>query len=173
MDVADYIWYQRDPMKYSIRDAKVGDEIVIHQMIRELAEFEKLAHEFVGTPEDLARDLFAPNPRVFSRLAVSERGEPLGFSLYFFSYSTFLCRQGLYLEDLYVKPHARGLGLGKALLKDLARIAMQAGCGRMEWAVLDWNTKAIALYESLGAEAKREWFTFRLAGDRLKILAES
>lgn len=160
-------------VNYTILNAKPGDEVVIVSLIQELAEFEKLSHEFVGSPENLARDLFQPNPRVFSRVAWSDAGDALGFSLCFFSYSTFLCRRGLYLEDLYVRPQARGAGLGRALLKDLASIAKGSGCGRMEWAVLDWNSKAIALYNSLGAHPKKEWITYRLEGAALDEVAQT
>jgi GNAT superfamily N-acetyltransferase len=158
------------PMALTIREAVPGDEALILQFIGELAAYEKLAHEAVASEDDLSNTLFANNPKVFALIAETN-GEACGFALYFFNYSTFLGRHGLYLEDLYVSPAARGGGAGKALLARLARIAKNNDCGRLEWWVLDWNAPAIAFYESLGAEAMSEWTVNRLTGPALDNLA--
>lgn len=158
------------PMALTIREAVPGDEALILQFIGELAAFEKLAHEAVASEGDLSATLFADNPKVFALIAEAN-GEACGFALYFFNYSTFLGRHGLYLEDLYVTPEARGAGAGKALLARLARIAKDHNCGRLEWSVLDWNAPAIAFYNSLGAEVMNEWTVNRLTGPSLDTLA--
>lgn len=139
-------------------------------LIRELAEYERLADEAVATEDDLRRALFGPEARaevVFARVD----DEVVGFALFFHNFSTFVGRAGLYLEDLYVRPEARGRGVGRALLAHLARIARERGCGRMEWAVLDWNETAIHFYRGLSARAMDEWTTFRLAEEPLARLA--
>jgi GNAT superfamily N-acetyltransferase len=143
---------------------------VILEMIRGLAEYEKLSHTVCATEDQLRRTLFAARPAAEVLLA-EWNGEWIGFALFFPNYSTFLAQPGLYLEDLYVKPHARGKGAGFALLTELARIAVARGCGRVEWAVLDWNAPSIRFYEKLGAVALNEWTTFRLTSEPLKILA--
>lgn len=155
-----------------IRSARPGDEAVILSFIRDLAEYEKLLDRMVATEESVRAALFGPGPRVFCDLAEAD-GAPAGFALWFYNYSTFLARHGIYLEDLFVKPRFRGRGLGKALLAQLARRAVAEGCGRLEWAVLDWNAPSIAFYKSLGAEPLEEWTTFRLTGDALAKLAAS
>ena len=155
-----------------IRSARPGDEAVILSFIRDLAEYEKLLDRVVATEESVRAALFGPGPRVFCDLAEAD-GAPAGFALWFYNYSTFLARHGIYLEDLFVKPRFRGRGLGKALLAQLARRAVAEGCGRLEWAVLDWNAPSIAFYKSLGAEPLEEWTTFRLTGDALAKLAAS
>ncbi len=157
-------------MNFRIRDAVSGDESVILGFIRELAAYEKLAHEVVATEEQLAKTLFAEHPKVFALIAEDDAG-PFGFALYFFNYSTFLGRYGLYLEDLYVREDRRGGGAGKAMLARLAAIALEHDCGRMEWWVLDWNAPSIAFYESLSAEAMDDWTVYRLTGDALSRLA--
>ncbi len=157
-------------MSLSIREARPGDETLILGFIRELADYEKLSDEVVATPAHLVRSLFAENPKVFALVAESG-GEPIGFALYFFNYSTFLGKHGLYLEDLYVRESRRGEGAGKALLARLARIALDRDCGRMEWSVLDWNAPSIAFYKSLGAEAMDEWTVYRMTGEALATLA--
>lgn len=158
-------------MSVSIREAKPGDESVVLGFIKELAEYERLAHEVAATPEHLTRTLFADNPKAFALIAERDSA-PVGFALYFFNYSTFLGKHGLYLEDLYVRESERGGGVGQALLARLAAIAKAKDCGRMEWWVLDWNKDAIAFYESIGAEAMDEWTVFRLTGKALQDLAD-
>jgi GNAT superfamily N-acetyltransferase len=140
-------------------------------MIRGLAEYEKLSHVVVATEEQLRLTLFGERPAAEVLLA-HWNGEPIGFALFFPNYSTFLAQPGIYLEDLFVKPHARGIGAGIALFAELARIAVARGCGRVEWAVLDWNEPSIRFYQKLGAVAMDEWTTFRLTSEPLKKLAE-
>lgn len=158
-------------MNLTIRRAVAGDEGLILGFIRELAAYEKLSHEVVASDEDLNRTLFCDAPKAFALIAEDD-GEPVGFALYFFNYSTFLGKHGLYLEDLYVRESARGRGAGKALLAALARIALDHDCGRMEWSVLDWNAPSIAFYKSLGAEPMDEWTVYRLTGASLDHLAK-
>ncbi|MBZ5564140.1 MAG: GNAT family N-acetyltransferase [Acidobacteriia bacterium] len=154
----------------SIRNATAGDVPLTVQFIRELAEYEKLADQVIATPDDLLRDGFSDRP--YYRVVIGEwEGQPAGFALYFFNYSTFRGRPGLYLEDIFVRPAYRGKGIGKALLLHLARIAVAEGCGRFEWQVLDWNTAAINFYESLGAQVMKEWLTMRVTGEALAKLA--
>jgi GNAT superfamily N-acetyltransferase len=157
-------------MKFEIRPAKPDDCDIILSLIRELAEYEKLAHEVETTAEKLRATLFVDPPAAHCVLAFAD-GQPAGFALYFFNYSTFLAKRGLYLEDLFVKPAHRGAGLGKALLLHLARIANARGCGRMEWSVLDWNEPAIGFYKKLGAVPMAEWTVFRLTGPTLRQYA--
>ena len=157
-------------MTVVIRNAAPGDEVAILAFIKELAAYEKLAHEVVATEMMLRKSLFGDAPKVFVLIAETG-GVPCGFALYFYNYSTFLGQHGLYLEDLYVRENHRGAGIGKALLAQLAQIARENNCGRMEWWVLDWNEPAIAFYKSLDAEAMDEWTVFRLSGDALKDLA--
>jgi GNAT superfamily N-acetyltransferase len=158
-----------------IARATEADVPIIFEMIRGLAEYEKLSHAVTATEEQLRRTLFGPNPAAEVLLAYEgvdgEAGECEGFALFFSNYSTFLAKPGIYLEDLFVKPHARGCGLGLALLKELARIAVERGCGRVEWSVLDWNEPSIGFYKKLGAVPLDEWTVFRLTGDALESLA--
>jgi len=158
-------------MSFEIRDARPGDEATILGLIKELAAYEKLEHEVVGSEADLTLTLFSENPKIYALIAEDADG-PFGYALYFFNYSTFLCRHGLYLEDLYVRKDRRGNGAGKALLAKLAAIAKAQNCGRMEWWVLDWNTPSIEFYKSLGAEPMDEWTVYRLTGDALSRLAD-
>lgn len=157
-------------MSLSIRAAAPADAALIHQFILDLAEYEKLAHEVEITEAQVRRDLFGPAPRLFCDIAEAD-GAPVGFAIWFYNYSTFQGRHGIYLEDLFVLPQARGLGAGKALLRALAQRCVAEGLGRLEWAVLDWNAPAIGFYDSLGATAKTDWITRRLAGDALESLA--
>jgi len=157
---------------FVIRPAEPGDAAAIWRFVQELAEYEKLSHVVEASAADLARDLFGPSPRVFCDLAEAE-GEPVGFALWFYSYSTFKGRHGVYLEDLYVRPDARGRGAGKALLRSLARRCLAEGLGRLEWAVLDWNAPAIGFYDALGAQALDDWIVRRLTGEALARLAAS
>ncbi len=154
----------------SIRRAHPGDAALVLTFIRELAEYERLLHEVKTSRADVEAILFGPAPRAFCDIAEAADG-PVGFALWYYSVSTFEGRHGLYLEDLYVRPAARGAGVGKALLTALARRCRDEGLARLEWAVLDWNAPAIAFYDSLGAGSKREWITRRLSGDALARLA--
>jgi GNAT superfamily N-acetyltransferase len=144
---------------------------VILDMIRGLAEYEKLSHAVVATEEQIRGTLFGVKPAAEVLLAESN-GEWVGFALFFPTYSTFLAQPGLYLEDLYVKPHARGKGFGTALLAELAKIAVVRGYGRVAWAVLDWNVPSIGFYKKLGAVPMDEWTTYRLTGNELLKLAD-
>ena len=154
-----------------LRSATPADVPLILEFIRDLATYEKLLPEVEATEEKLCATLFGERPAAECVLAFAAGGEPAGFAIHFTNYSTFLAKPGLYLEDLFVKPAFRGHGIGKALLLHLARLANQRGCGRMEWAVLDWNKPAIDFYESLGAERKHDWTICRLSGERLARLA--
>lgn len=156
----------------SLRAADSSDVGTIIAFIRELAEYENLAHEMVATEEAIRTSLFGDDPAAEVVLA-ELNGSPAGFALYFTSYSTFLGRPGIYLEDLFVRPAHRGTGIGKALLRHVARIACERDYGRLEWAVLDWNEPAIGFYEQLGARAMGEWTTYRIAGDSLLAMAHS
>jgi GNAT superfamily N-acetyltransferase len=153
-----------------IRPAKPADTTTICQLIRDLAEYERLAHLVVLTEDRLRDHLFGPRPYAEVLLA-EEDGEVVGFALFFHNYSTFLGQPGFYLEDLFVKPPHRGKGHGKALLCELARLAVERGCGRLDWSVLDWNEPSIAFYRSLGAEPKNEWTVYRLTGEALHAAA--
>ena len=138
--------------------------------IRALAEYERLAHAVVATEERLRQSLFGPRP--YAECVIARwNGEPAGFALFFHNFSTFLARPGLYLEDLFVAPEQRGRGVGLALLRHLAKVALDRDCGRLEWSVLDWNESAIGFYESIGAEPLQDWTIFRLTGDALTHLA--
>lgn len=150
--------------------ATPADAPVIFEMICGLAEYEKLSHAVTATEEKIRETLFGPKPAAEVLLAEYD-GEWAGFALFFPNYSTFLGQAGLYLEDLYVKPHARGKGLGIALLTELAKIAVARGYGRVEWAVLDWNEPSIQFYKKLGAVALDDWIIYRLTGDALRNLA--
>lgn len=154
-----------------LRAATPADTDTILRFIRELAIYEKAEHEVLSTPEHLQRTLFAPQPSVFGLIAELD-GAPVGFAVYFFNYSTWQGQHGLYLEDLYVTPQARGVGAGKALLQRLAKIAVEKDCGRFEWSVLDWNTPAIDFYDTLGAKPQSEWIRYRLTGDALQHMAD-
>ena len=156
----------------TLRFATAEDTPVILAMIRELADYERMSHEVVADITRLRQSLFGER-RVAEVLIAEKRGEPLGFALFFHNFSTFVGRPGIYLEDLYVRPAARGSGIGKALLVRLARIAVERGCGRLEWAVLDWNEPAIGFYRRLGATAMDEWTVFRLTGAALEDLAQT
>jgi len=153
--------------RFEIRQATEADVPVILRFIRALAEYEKLSHKVVATEESLRRTLFG-NPRFAEVILGYEDGEPVGFALFFHNYSTFLGRPGIYLEDLFVDPDRRGRGYGKALLAHLARLARDRDCGRLEWAVLDWNAPSIQFYKSLGAVPLDDWIIFRLTGEALE-----
>ena len=155
-----------------IRPARPEDVPTIVAFIRELAEYERLSKEVTLKEEDLKEHLFGKR-RYAEVLIAEEDGAAVGFALFMHNYSTFLARPGIYLEDLFVRPAHRGKGYGRALLQELARIAVERGCGRFEWAVLDWNAPAIQFYKSLGASLMDEWTVFRLAGDALLKLGAS
>ncbi|MBU6299135.1 MAG: GNAT family N-acetyltransferase [Alphaproteobacteria bacterium] len=155
-----------------IRPAVPADAALILSFIRDLAAYEKLSHEVTATEAEVRAKLFGAGPRVFCNIAEAD-GEPAGFAVWFFNFSTFLGKHGLYLEDLFVRPQFRGRGIGKALLVHLARHAVAEGCGRLEWWVLDWNAPAIDFYKSLGAEPMSDWTVFRVAGGALERLAKA
>jgi len=158
-------------MSLSIRKAEAHDSSSILHFIRELAEYERLAHEVDATEADIAEALFGPDPRVFADIAEWE-GKPVGFVLWFYNFSTFRGRHGIYLEDLFVSPDFRSKGIGRALLRHLARRCMAEGLPRLEWWVLDWNEPALKVYRSIGAVPMEEWTVQRMTGEALKRLAE-
>jgi GNAT superfamily N-acetyltransferase len=154
-----------------IRQASISDVPIVFQLIRELAEFERIAHEVVATEEIIRESLFGDRPAAEVILAECD-GTAVGFAIYFNNYSTFVGRPGLYIEDLYVRPEYRGAGIGRALLTRCAAIAAARNLGRIEWAVLNWNP-AREFYEHFGAKAMNDWILYRLTGDALKKLADS
>ncbi len=157
-------------MTFAIRPAIAGDAPALVGLIRELADYEKLGHLVQTTPEKLQQHLFGPQPAAEAVVAESG-GQVVAFALYFTNFSTFLAQPGLYLEDLYVQPAHRGSGLGQALLKHLAQLAVARDCGRFEWSVLDWNTPAIRFYERMGATVMPDWRICRVTGEALQALA--
>jgi GNAT superfamily N-acetyltransferase len=157
-------------MGTTIRKAKKADVPQILAFIRGLAEYERLSDAVVITEADLERDGFGPRP-YYECLIAEQDAEPAGFALYFFNYSTFAGRPGIYLEDLYVCPELRGRGIGKALLSRVAAVAVENGCARFEWSVLDWNQPAIDFYNSVGGQFMDEWRLVRVTGDALEQLA--
>lgn len=154
----------------TIRFAQPEDVHTILTFIEALAAFEKLSHEVTATPETLRATLFGDNPAAEVLLA-EDRGRAVAFALFFRNYSTFLARPGIYLEDLFVDPEYRGRGIGTALITYLARLAVERGCGRLEWSVLDWNASAIKVYQALGAVPLKEWIGQRVTGGALTALA--
>ena len=158
------------PADVLIRTATADDVGAVLDFVRQLAEYERLSHMVTATEKSMRDSLFGPHPAAEALLAF-EGGTPVGFALYFHTFSTFLGRRGMWLEDIFVKPAFRGRGYGKALLLRVARIAQERGCGRYEWSALDWNTGAIEFYKALGAQPMDEWTTFRVTGDALERLA--
>jgi len=156
----------------NIRPATAEDAALIIRFITDLAIYEKAEHEVIATESDIRESLFASDSTTEAVICHID-DEPVGYAVYFFNYSTWLGKHGLYLEDLYVSPEHRGTGAGKALLKHLAKIAVSKNCGRFEWSVLDWNEPAIQFYKSLGAKPQDEWVGYRLTGKALKDLAKS
>ncbi len=155
---------------FTIRPATSQDTSLILWFIKGLAEYEKLSHEVVATEDALRENLFGAHPK--AEVIIGEyNSEPVGFALFFHNFSTFVGKPGIYLEDLFVIPEMRGKGFGKSLLQYLARLAVERDCGRLEWAVLDWNEPAIKFYESLGSRIMKEWLINRLAGEELAELA--
>lgn len=154
----------------NIRSGEPADTALILSMIRQLAEFEKLTHEVVADESQLRATLFGP--RRYAEVLIAERnGKTAAFAIFFHNYSTFLGRPGLHLEDLFVIPELRGLGIGERMLAHLATIAEERGCGRFEWSVLDWNQKAIEFYEKLGAKQNKGWLAYRIVGEPMRQLA--
>jgi GNAT superfamily N-acetyltransferase len=154
-----------------IRPATAADADTIAALVRELADYEKLLHEAKARPEDFRRELEAEDPVI--RVLIAEwNGEPAGFALYFFNFSTFVGKPGIYLEDLFVRPALRSHGIGRALLRALARIARDRECGRLEWAVLDWNEPALKFYQSIGARQMNEWIIHRMTPVEIRKLAD-
>ena len=156
--------------QFLIRAARPADSGELMRLIRALAEYEKLSDMCVGTPAMLREALFGARPSC-EALIVERGGRAVGFALFFTTFSTFLCKAGLYLEDLFVEPAHRGAGIGKALLRRLAAVAVERGCGRFEWRVLDWNEPSIRFYESLGATVLPEWELVRMTGTEIEALA--
>jgi GNAT superfamily N-acetyltransferase len=157
---------------FQIRSARAEDVLVILELIRDLAAYERAPHEVTATEEQLLNVLFGERPAAEVLLAF-EGKSPVGFAVFFYNFSTWLGLPGLYLEDLFVKPEKRGKGYGRALLVELAKIARDRGCGRMEWAVLNWNEPAIKFYRALGATPMNEWTVFRLTRDEIAKLAKA
>lgn len=156
---------------FSIRKADKGDVTLVLDFIKKLAEYERLSHEVVATEKELERYLFGEE-KVAEVVIGYHKENPVGFALYFYNFSTFLGKPGIYLEDLFVLEEQRGKGFGKALLAYLAKLAVEKDCGRLEWAVLDWNEPAIEFYKSLGARLMNEWIVNRVAGDTLLKLSQ-
>ncbi|TPP10059.1 GNAT family N-acetyltransferase [Rhizobium glycinendophyticum] len=157
-------------MSFTIRPATPDDAATILGFITQLAVYEKAGHEVEATEETIRASVFGKGS-VTEAVILESDGKPAGFAVWFYNYSTWQAKNGLYLEDLYVSPDYRGSGAGKLLLKHLARIAVEKGCGRFEWSVLDWNEPAIRVYDSIGAEPQTEWIRYRLSGDKLKAFA--
>ncbi len=155
----------------TIRPARPGDEAAIHQLICELAEYERSLDQVESSPDGLRAALFGPSAALFAHVAEHE-GAVAGFALWFLNYSTWTGRHGIYLEDLYVRPGLRGAGLGAALLAELAGLCVERGYARLEWAVLDWNEPALGFYRRLGAEQRGDWLPHRVSGERLQRLAQ-
>ena len=158
-------------MSLTIRPAARSDAAQILAFITELADYERARHEVVASLADIERSLFDGGSTV-SSLICERNGQAIGFAVYFYSYSTWLGRNGIYLEDLYITPEQRGDGAGRQLLRFIAREALANQCGRLEWSVLDWNEPAIGFYQSLGAQAQDEWIRYRLEGERLAAFAQ-
>jgi GNAT superfamily N-acetyltransferase len=158
-------------MHLRIMEARGEDLPAILSLVRKLADYEKLSSAMVATGQDFAKALFGPNRRAWALLAFAG-SEPVGFALYFYTFSTFLGKPGIYLEDIFVEPEYRGKGIGRALLRRIAQIAHDEGCGRVEWSVLTWNQPSIDFYHRLGAVTLEDWRMFRLTGDAIAALAQ-
>ena len=156
---------------FQIRAATENDAAVILALIKDLAEYEKLSHEVAATEDDIRQSLFGDRP-VAEALIGELEGVPISFALFFYNFSTFLGKPGIYLEDLYVKPDYRGNGFGRKMLAHIAGLAKERNCGRFEWSVLDWNAPAIRTYDRLNARPMKEWILYRLTGDALDKLAQ-
>jgi len=160
-----------EPKPFTLRAAELRDVAPIVQLIRELAAFERLEHLVQATPEKLRPQLFGEKPAAEAMVA-EVQGQVVAFALYFTNFSTFLAQPGLYLEDLFVQPDHRGSGIGEALLTRLAKLALERGCGRFEWSVLDWNERAIGFYQRMGATVMPDWRICRITGDELKAFGD-
>ena len=174
-ELGHYVLIQKSEMKVSevmIREASIDDSSLILDFVKELARYENAEKEVIATVKDIEKNLFDHNTTTKAVICLSE-GKPIGFAVYFLNFSTWLGRNGLYLEDLYISPKFRGYGAGKKLLKYLAVKALEYDCGRFEWSVLDWNEPAIKFYESIGAKPQSEWVGYRLQGQSLIDLARS
>ncbi len=158
------------PTGVTLRDAVPGDEKLVDHFVRQLAIYEKMEHLATGTPEMFARALFGTPPRVFA-IIVEHDAKPIGLALYYFNFSTFMAQPGLYLEDIFVDAAHRGRGIGKSIFRVLAARALDQGCARMEWSVLNWNAPSIAFYRSLGAVGMEDWTVQRLQGETLAKVA--
>ena len=157
--------------KFRIRPATERDAGTIFYLIKELAEYERLSHQVVATQEDILKSLFGKRP--FAEALIGEYQEvPISFALFFYNFSTFIGKPGIYLEDLYVQPEYRSKGFGRQMLAHIARLAIKRDCGRFEWSVLDWNTPAIQTYDRLNAKPMKEWILYRLTGEALAELAK-
>ena len=156
---------------FIIREATINDAAVILALIKDLAEYEKLSHEVEATDADIRQSLFGDRP-VAEALIGELKGVPISFALFFYNFSTFLGKPGIYLEDLYVKPEYRSNGFGRRMLSHIARLAKERNCGRFEWSVLDWNEPAIRTYDRLEARPMKEWILYRLTGEALNKLAQ-
>ena len=154
----------------TIRQATANDSPIIHQFVIELAQYEKADDQVTATIDMIRSSIFGSNGAIDARICEYD-GEPIGFAVFFYNYSTWQGKKGLYLEDLYIAPAHRGKGAGKAMLQHLAKLAIEQDCGRFEWSVLDWNSPAIDFYESIGAQPKDEWIMYQLAGQRLTAFA--
>ena len=154
-----------------MRDARVEDLATIEDLVRALARYERLEHEAVATTEQFRDALFSANPKVFA-LICEWQGRPVGLCIWFYNFSTFLGRHGIYIEDIYVEPEFRGRGIGREVFRHLARRAIAEGCGRIEWQVLNWNEPAINFYVGIGAVARSDWHVRRITGDALHALAQ-
>lgn len=159
-------------MTYLIRKAEINDAQIILIFIKELAAYENLEDSVVGTVEQVKKTLFSENPRA-EVLILEDNGEPAGFALYFHNYSTFLCRYGIYIEDIYIREKYRGKGYGKAMLKKICHLAKERDCGRVEWWCLDWNKPSIDFYLKLGAEAMSDWTVYRLNRQEIEKIAST
>ena len=158
------------PDAIAFRDAQPGDEGIVAHFVRELAAYEKLLHEAQASDADFRTALFGTPPRAWA-LIVEDAGTPIGIALWFYNFSTFAGRPGLYLEDIFIDPAKRGRGIGRAVFRHLAARALDEGCARMEWAVLDWNAPSVAFYRSMGAVGMEDWTTQRLTGAALAAVA--
>ena len=156
---------------FMIRPAAESDAATIFSLINELADYERLTHEVVATEDDIRKSLFGERPFAEALIGEYER-TPISFALFFYNFSTFIGKPGIYLEDLYVKPEYRSKGFGRRMLIHIARLALKRNCGRFEWSVLHWNTPAIATYDKLNAKPMKEWILYRLTGKALVELAE-
>ena len=162
----------RAAQSLQLRDARVEDLSVIDRLVRGLARYERLEHEVRATEQDMRAALFGAHPKVFALICEWD-GQPAGLCIWFYNFSTFLGRHGIYVEDIFVEPEHRGRGIGSAIFRHLAQRAVAEGCGRLEWSVLNWNEPAIGFYRGIGAQAMNDWHIQRVTGEALRELADS